>query len=279
MADDVSMVSIPRTEQWEMTSNKTGRSYRIYVAKPLQEAPPEGFPIMYVLDGNAMFGTMVESVRLQSRAQMKTGVAPAIVVAIGYQSDEPFDKQRFIDFTLPTPLEELPKKANEQLWPELGGAEGFLAFIEQELKPEVERKYPVDRNRQAIFGHSLGGLFVLQVMLTRPEAFQTYLAGSPSIHWNKTFILDAQKRFIAQIQQQEVKQPIQTLIAVGELEKHHFSGMNANAQVFVDELAPCRELGMRVEFYEFEGESHISVLPVLISRAVRFALKSVESVE
>ncbi|MNH41466.1 Ferri-bacillibactin esterase BesA [compost metagenome] len=82
-----------------------------------------------------------------------------------------------------------------------------------------------------------------------------------------------------QDESQDEKQPIQALIAVGELEKHHFSGMNANAQVFVDELAPCRELGMRVEFYEFEGESHISVLPVLISRAVRFALKSGEAVE
>jgi hypothetical protein len=28
--------------------------------------------------------------------------------------------------------------------------------------------------------------------------------------------------------------------------------------------------GLHVEYREFEGENHISVLPVLISRAVRF---------
>ena len=31
--------------------------------------------------------------------------------------------------------------------------------------------------------------------------------------------------------------------------------------------------GVRAEYHEFKGEGHISVLPVLISRALRFAFK------
>ncbi|NEU03207.1 ferri-bacillibactin esterase BesA, partial [Escherichia coli] len=77
----------------------------------------------------------------------------------------------------------------------------------------------IDKKRQTIFGHSLGGLFVLQVLLTKPDAFQTYIAGSPSIHWNKPFILKKTDHFVSLTKKNN--QPINILLAAGELEQHH----------------------------------------------------------
>lgn len=265
-------VTVPRSEQWDVCSQGSGRPYRIFVATPAEAAPPAGYPVIYVLDANSTFGTLVETVRAQSRAKVKTGVDPAVVVGIGYQTDAPFDPARFYDFTLPVPAEELPSHPHGDTWPEMGGAEAFGRFIEEELKPAIERKFAIDRSRQAIIGHSLGGLCVLQMLFNRPKAFQTYIAGSPSIHWNRPFIRDAGEQFIARTQQE--KTDIHVVIAVGEREQGHPSRMNENARELAERLAAVSQSGVRTAFFEFADEGHISVLPVLMSHAARYALTS-----
>ncbi|GIP32002.1 alpha/beta hydrolase [Paenibacillus sp. J2TS4] len=268
-------VTIPRTEQWDMGSSVGHREYRIFVAKPHEAPPPAGYPVIYVLDANSIFGTMVEAMRLQSRRPEKTGVVPAVIVGVGYPTEAPFDPARFYDFTLPTPMEELPLNPKGEAWPELGGAQSFLDFIENDLKPIIERKLDIDRSRQTIFGHSLGGLFVLQVLFANSDAFQTYVAGSPSIHWNRSFLLEAERQFAARAERERLA--VHVLIGVGELEKSH--RMIDNAKELGDRLSGLAGFGVRSEFKEFEGEGHISVLPVLASRAVRFASARVADCE
>lgn len=78
------------------------------------------------------------------------------------------------------------------------GAEQFLAFIEEELKPLIEREVPIDRTRQTLFGHSLGGWLVLYTLFTRSRAFQYYAAGSPSIWWKNRCIVPVAEHLIRQ---------------------------------------------------------------------------------
>ncbi|MCV9949099.1 alpha/beta hydrolase [Paenibacillus polymyxa] len=256
-----------------MHSQAENREYHIYIAIPAEEPPVSGHPIIYVLDANSVFGTMVEAVRVQGRRPDKTGVVPAIVVGIGYPSEAPFHPSRYYDLTLPGTAVELPIKPNEDAAIESGGAEHFLSFIEDELKPMIERDFPIDRSRQTIFGHSLGGLFVLHTLFTRPDSFQVYVAGSPSIHWGGQAIKDEEKQFVASIAQKHWTKKL--LIAVGELEAGHFSGMQEKARDLAARLTTRDNLGLHVEYREFADEGHISVLPVLVSRAVRFASDSI----
>ncbi|MCS7463020.1 alpha/beta hydrolase [Paenibacillus doosanensis] len=267
--------ALHHTRRYSIVSRGERREYRISVAMPVQEPPPSGFPVIYLLDANAVFATMVEAVRVQSRRPEKTGVVPAIVVGIGYRTEEPFAPERYYDFTLPVPIEELPAKPDGTPWPEQGGADAFLTFIEEDLKPQIAQSYPVDSGRQTIFGHSLGGLFVLHTLFTRPEAFQTYIAGSPSIHWNRRCILEEERQFPEKLEQihSPGQRNVDVLIAVGELEGRHPSGMNGNAMEMAQRLASLANRGVRAEFKQFEDEGHVSVLPVLISRALRFALR------
>ncbi|KAF1678249.1 ferri-bacillibactin esterase BesA [Bacillus sp. SKDU12] len=262
--------TIPGTEVRKMFSRDENRAYQIFISKPCTSPPPTGYPVIYLLDANSIFGTMAEAVRIQGRRPEKTGVIPAVIVGIGYETAEPFSSARHRDFTMPTAQSKLPKRPDGKAWPEHGGAEGFFRFIEEKLKPQIERDYPIDRNRQTIFGHSLGGLFVLQVLLSKPNAFQTYVAGSPSIHWNKPFILEKADHFASHFKKHS--QPINLLLAAGEWERHHKSGMNDNARELYERLGALSEYGVRADFCEFSEEGHISVLPVLVSRALRFAL-------
>uniref|UniRef100_UPI003D1B0501 alpha/beta hydrolase n=1 Tax=Kroppenstedtia sanguinis TaxID=1380684 RepID=UPI003D1B0501 len=262
-------VVLPRTHRRLMCSHIENRSYRILVAVPEGEPPPEGYPVFYLLDANAVFATMVEAMRVQSGRSEKTGAVPAVIVGIGYPTDQPFSPDRFYDFTYPISREEQPLTREGKAWPRCGGAENFLSFIEEELKPEIEDLLPIDKANQAIVGHSLGGLFVLQVLLNRPEAFRTYVAGSPSIHWDWRRLQEQERRFADRLERKPIEARV--LIAVGELEKNHPSRMYENAQELSGRLGAFSRRGVYTEFEVFAKENHGSVLPILVSRSLRFA--------
>src|SRR3546814_14025465 len=70
-------------EQWDMTSDSTGRQYRIYVAKPewAGDPPPEGFPVIYLNDADFIFNTFADTLLMPAVAlEMK----PAYLLEIGY---------------------------------------------------------------------------------------------------------------------------------------------------------------------------------------------------
>src|SRR5947208_13717257 len=64
-----------------------------------------------------------------------------------------------------------------------GGASKFLAFMRDELIPFINGRYPTNPADRAYFGQSLGGLFGVYVLLTKPDTFTRYIIGSPSIWW------------------------------------------------------------------------------------------------
>ncbi len=95
------MLSVPlsRTNSEAAASRSAnGRPYRILISVPNAPAPAEGYPVVYVLDGDGWFGPAVEIVRMREYEKL----APAIVVGVGYPSHAFFDAEgRSYDFTLP----------------------------------------------------------------------------------------------------------------------------------------------------------------------------------
>ncbi|MBD1371011.1 alpha/beta hydrolase [Hazenella sp. IB182357] len=250
---------------WHVQSKHKNLPYHILVSVPKVEPPIAGFPVIYVLDGNAFFYTVKEQVRLQSTRPDRTKIPPSIVVGIGYPNDQDFEhKRRFYDFTFLT-KENLPPHPKGMDWPETGGAEYFLSFIENELKTFISQKYPVDQNQQSIFGHSLGGLLALEILYSRPNCFQTYLASSPSIWWNDRNILKRNSSFSAFLPSLNSK--IGLFLSVGALERDH---MIHDAKVLYDQLTSITHPYFKVGFYNAGEENHLSVVPTILSRALRF---------
>ena len=77
-----------------------------------------------------------------------------------------------------------------------GEADNFLKFIETELIPFIENKYPVTGYRTLI-GHSYGGLFTIYTLIHQPELFNNYLAIDPSLDWDDQRLLKEAKETIA----------------------------------------------------------------------------------
>lgn len=168
-----------------------GRNYRIFVWVPDEPAPAGGFPVLVTLDGNAYFAAAVSALRVMAPAnpmlKMKSSVTrPMIVVGVGYPGDEPFAlSDRAFDY-LPALIHDntdLPRQG----WPGRapGGADPFIAFLVEELRPALAARYPIDPDHQSLMGHSLGGFFTLYALMKRPGAFRNYIAVSPSLWWDE----------------------------------------------------------------------------------------------
>lgn len=162
--------------------------FRIFVASPTFVEPGKKYPVIYVLDANGMFGSVMEMVRLLAFM----GETPnAFVVGIGYAVDHGLAgalSKRYRDLS-PTkggPLEDMTRQwaaGAEPVMP--GGGPAFLQFLREEIKPAIEAAYAVDPADATIGGASLAGLFVAWTLLTEPESFQRYIVTSPSIWWNQ----------------------------------------------------------------------------------------------
>lgn len=272
-------VIVPSAEQFDLRS-KSGLDYRIFLAGPTVDVPEAGAPVIYLTDANLNFPLFVAAARQRTRYEPR-----AVIVGIGYPGEDPNAhlERRIYDMTPSTPppfSDALGKRATPL---KTGGNDAFLKFIEEELKPVVERRYKIDRSRQALFGHSVGGLFVLHVLLQKPEAFQTYLAVSPSVWWNDGSLLDEEKAFLERYSGKDV--PARLFISVGG--KEAGSGppgarlqpnsserrrMVGNVQDVAKRLASSSVKNMSVLFYEFPDEEHGTVVMPAASRGVRYAL-------
>lgn len=243
----------------QFTIDSPHHTYKIDISVPKSEAPEQGFPLLYLLDGNAYFPLVKEITKLQERRPEKTGVDQMILVGIGYPGQDAFSRERFYDYTPPAETVNLPKRPDGLDWPEQGGAEHFLDFIENTLQPQIIESYPVDQTNQVLFGHSLGGLLTLYGLFTRPNLFQQYLAFSPSIWWNDRIILTKETDLKA-------NKDKRLFIAV---EDSDTLGMYSEAEALYQRVKAADKL-QEVGFFTSSGENHMSIVPTALSSALRF---------
>ncbi|CAB3654754.1 alpha/beta hydrolase [Achromobacter pestifer] len=187
-------VPAAQVQRYVLAAPDGGPEYRVSVWAPPEGQPPAaGYPVIYMLDGNAVF----ESLARTTSALPPGARLQAVVVGIGYEDAERFNvTARSYDYTPPSPGADAPRGSprdpDARGWAKPGGgADRFLAILQQRIQPLVERRYRVDAGNRTLYGHSYGGLFALHVALSRPQAFKHYVAASPSIWWNGQFILQS----------------------------------------------------------------------------------------
>jgi predicted alpha/beta superfamily hydrolase len=279
----MSSAIIPGASVREVRS-KAGRDYRIFVWRP-QQVTTGPLPVLYLLDGNVTFPIAAAAAAAQSRRPEITGVQPMIVVGIGYPTAEWLDAdRRTFDYTPELTGGALPRRPDDRPWPTTGGADAFLDFLNDELQPAVAREFDTDPARNALFGHSFGGLFALHALFSGKARFERFIAASPSIWFGGESLMAEMQNFI----QAPGGGLRHLLVTVGSLEQGTVddevlapTGHDAwlkrnrmvdNARDLVARLAVMNASVLRVGFARFDDENHASVVPAAISRALRFAM-------
>jgi predicted alpha/beta superfamily hydrolase len=177
----------------------------------------EHYPELYILDGEDHFRSAVAITE-----QLSGLLPPMIVVGInnmGYGSRER-------DLT-PTKVNQsaLVNAGDARL---SGGGETFISFIEKELIPYIDSKYPT-ANCRIFSGHSLGGLAVVNAFFNHANLFNAYIALDPSLWWD-------QQKWIKKYE--------------GEISKHDFNnkslfvGIANNIPIGMDTISILKDTGI-----------------------------------
>jgi len=141
------------------------------------EHSEERYPVLYLTDAEAQFEQTASSAAFLSRANR---IPELIVVGI-------VNTNRRRDLT-PTAAA-LPTAGGKSVpQPGSGGGPKFLAFVETELVPEIDRRYRT-RPFRVIAGHSFGGLFAVWIAEQRPSLFRGVIAASPTLYWDDDLAL------------------------------------------------------------------------------------------
>jgi uncharacterized protein len=282
-ATAISAAMLSGAIQFDMKSRITGRTYRIFVAAPSGPPPHAGYPTVYVLDAGTTFATVAS----QARISQSEGRPPMLIVGIGYPDDGASLLLRNRDLTPSEPTGQSRAEMVKDYGPikpgAYGGAEAFHRFMMEELRPRIMGSYRVDLHGQSLMGYSFGGLFALHVLFEQPDAYRTFVLGSPSIWWNGREVLQGEARFVSAVRAGKVSPRI--LVTSNEWEQ--FAGAPGRTPAELKDMEwlrmvdNARELesrlqaikgsgGYEVRYFLFSQETHISGIPAAASRGLVF---------
>ena len=276
---DTPISAIPGVESFVVAPDGLGAELRISIARPSAPATgaTAGVPsVVYVTDADYSFGSVVEAARMGHYAGE---VGPAVIVGIGYaeeRGDYAFvGRRRGLDFYRgPRRSLEIPGFGTL----ELGGAEAFLAALLDTVAPEVERRMPeVAGARRILFGASAGGHFAAYVLTQRPEAFAGYAMMSPALVDFPAAPGDEQMvEAVRALPAGAIPSGTAVFLSAGAREEEPGEAL-ATASIISNAYrmrAALAAHGVSTELALFADETHISVLGVAITRALRFLAPS-----
>jgi len=197
------------------------------------------YPVLYMTDGDAHMGHTASTIEFLTQ---NGRISDLIVVGIPNT-----DRTRDL-----TPAKSTNKNAAGELqFPTSGGADNFLKFFETELIPEIEKQYRVQPYR-ILAGHSLGGLFAIHAMISKPGLFNSYVAVSPSLQWENGEGLKRAENFLKN--QKEMK--VTLFVSLG----NESGAIGENFDSFKELLSKTNIKGFEWQAERMADEDHGSVV-------------------
>jgi len=238
-----------RFSELKLDSADGQRHYQLWIARPNHPAPAAGYPVVWMLDGNAAVGALDEKLL----NDLNNGKAP-LLVAVGYQTPLRIDRAgRTRDY--PPPRPQLAEQKDPLTGDPSGGADAFLDLMRDRMLPSVAAQAPIDRSQQTLWGHSYGGLLTLHALLTRPQQFSFYAPASPSLWWGDGAILQEQEGFAQRLAGHSLE--LLLMRGTGEPSRPRDNVKPSPpraAQGLVEELGKVP--GVQAQFHAFYGLSH-----------------------
>lgn len=221
------------------------RHYKVWTAIPNAAPPAEGYPILYALDGNAVMDRVSDS--LLAQLTQKT---PPVIVAVGYQTTLPFDQNaRAYDYR-PTVKENSADSGRDSR--KSGGSEAFRQLLQNTIVENVERGMKIDPRRRAIWGHSYGGLFIIDSWLASSR-FRIYFSASPSLGRGNASLLDKMAEAKADAFSQKSLYLMEGAVATQRVSSAEAEETRGNVLQTVSLL---KKKGVAVNWWPYPGLSH-----------------------
>jgi predicted alpha/beta superfamily hydrolase len=247
------------TEIKEIQSREVDDTFYVYVRLPKNylENTNKRYPVLYLLDGDIAFN-MATSIVLY--LQYGKDIPEIIIVGIGYGTMLNDIEQNFRerDYTI----------SQFERFKSSGGGVNFTKFLDNELFPLVNSSYRTC-GLNIFNGYSLGGLFVLNTLISNSNLFNYYIAGSPYL------INDIDSLIKKASQLTKFDESKKLFISVGETE-----GQNEYKnpiQKITERLKQIENL--ELSFVEFENGTHFTCPPEALTYGLKFIFSGNNNME
>jgi len=207
------------------------------------------YPVIYLLDG----GVDEDFVHIVGLVMYNTTpwinrFPQSIVVGIG-------NVNRRRDFTFAVPNLDFVAKTgfDKSQFSAYGGSAKFIAFLEQEVQPFIDKRYATSKAR-TIIGESLAGLLATEILLKKPALFDTYIIMSPSLWWGQESLLHDAPRLLAA----KGLNPVN--VYIGACEKASSVRMYTDAKALSAIVTKHGAGKARVYFDYLPGETHATLI-------------------
>jgi len=234
------------------------------------------YPVVYVLDAEANFERTLEILNQFSKKKGDSIFSQIIVVGVG----NIWERDRDYTPTHVSPSPFVDKMEAEKS----GGGEKFTLFLEKELIPYINSKYPASSSRLLV-GHSLGGLTAINILLNHTKLFNSYAAIDPSMWWDDQKLLKQSKTILSE----KKFENISLFLAIAntkDKEMNSVSQIKTDASektvlirptvVLTDYLNANKQNELKFNWKYYKEEDHMSVYAPAASDALEFLLKSLQ---
>ncbi|SEI37272.1 hypothetical protein SAMN04487995_0096 [Dyadobacter koreensis] len=243
-------------EEIQSTVLSEKRIINVYLPEGYSKNDTTKYPVVYLLDGAAD----EDFIHITGLFQFNSfpwinRVPKSIIVGIAN-----VDRKR--DFTFPTTVD-----SDKKRFPSTGQSEKFITFLEQELRPYIEKKFKTNSSRTLI-GQSLGGLLATEILLKKPLLFNKYVIVSPSLWWDNGSLLKQS----AVLLQENFNTKTDVYIAVGKeglapSDTPHV--MEVDANLLAEKLKKGKSPRVKIYFDYLPHEDHATVTHQAVFNALR----------
>lgn len=220
------------------------------IRAPHEESFPR--PLVFVLDGNWLFASVYEYLRVLSIFEPSLG--DPLVVGLGYPTDDVSTLLQVRD----RDMAPLPGNINN--------VDQFLSFICDDVLTFVQTELGIVPGRKILAGHSWGGTFPLYAMGVNKSGFDGYLASSPALPGT---VLENIDEFIHNL---ALTKETRLFISVGSDEGLQFPEIIEGFPVLEKALAQHAPAKLSYRSIMFEDENHSSITMAALSKGLRYLL-------
>ena len=255
---------------YTINSKINQRVYNLAVCLPNNYNKAKKYPTYYILDGYYAFPFIAQSNKNMGSWLLGNEIEDVIVVSITGNNEKDFNSwlcQRWPDYTFTQSTEFDTKftKAWQSAEPLISGkGDAFLEVIRKEIIPLIDKKYSTNQER-GISGHSLSGQFVANLLFKANDIFSRFGINSPwMLPYNNNDVRLIEKAFSRNHTSLHAK----VFLSFGSLE-----AKDEIKDLYEFEALLKKYNGVETKLVIFEDETHVSVIPAMISKCLKFLYK------
>lgn len=249
------------------------RGVWVYVPDDKNVGVKQRYPVIYVLDGNALFSSVVALEQQFGETDWNWILPKMIVVGIS-------STNRRRDLT-PYHVEADPPFFGKEGGKVTGGGEKFVSFLKNELIPHIDSLYPTQPHK-ILIGHSFGGLTAMNILANHTNLFNSFICIDPSIWWDNLHFLEATKKALARDKLSgkslyvSLSGSIDGDIDTAKRRKDTLDGFSRHFRGILeldDFLKRQPQNGLRYDFKFYKSDSHMSLPFITEHDGLRFIFK------